>query len=111
MYFSALALLATPLFAQPEIPFDSVPDFFKYPPEMNLGEMGSVAVNSQGHIFMASRSNVTRPLYGAIATQILEFDKNGNLPERDWQGCASASRTAFASTGTTTYGWSTKAQT
>lgn len=76
-YLAALALFAAPLFAQPEIPFDSVPDFFKYPPEMNLGEMGSVAVNSKGHIFMASRSNVSGPLYGAIATQILEFDKNG----------------------------------
>jgi hypothetical protein len=73
-----LALAAAPLFAQPEIPFDSVPDFFKYPSEMNLGEMASVAVNSKGHIFMLSRSNVTGPLYGTIATQVLEFDKNGN---------------------------------
>jgi hypothetical protein len=73
-----LALAAAPLFAQPEIPFDSTPDFFKYPSEMNLGEMASVAVNSKGHIFMLSRSNVTGPLYGAIATQVLEFDKNGN---------------------------------
>jgi hypothetical protein len=44
-----LALLAAPMFAQqsvPDIPFDSVPDFFKYPAEMNLGEMVSVAINS-----------------------------------------------------------------
>ncbi len=75
----ALALLGLPLFAQPEIPFESVADFFKYPPEMNLGEMGSVGVNAKGHIFMASRSNVTGPLYGAIATQILEFDNNGKF--------------------------------
>ena len=75
----ALALLGLPLFAQPEIPFESVAGFFKYPPEMNLGEMGSVGVNAKGHIFMASRSNVTGPLYGAIATQILEFDNNGKF--------------------------------
>src|SRR5580658_175719 len=73
-----LALLAGHLFAQPEIPFESAPDFFKYPSEMNLGEMASVAVNAKGHIFMLSRSNVTGPLYGTIATQVLEFDKNGN---------------------------------
>ena len=73
-----LALAAAPLVAQPEIPFDSVLGFFKYPPEMNLGEMASVAVNAKGHIFMLSRSNVTGPLYGTIATQVLEFDKNGN---------------------------------
>jgi hypothetical protein len=44
-----LALLAAPMFAPqsvPDIPFDSVPDFFKCPAEMNLGEMASVAINS-----------------------------------------------------------------
>lgn len=63
----------------PEIPFESVPDFFKYPSEMNLGEMSSVAVNSQGHIFMLSRSNINGPAIGALATQVLEFDKQGRF--------------------------------
>ena len=74
-----LPLLAS-AFAQqsvPEIPFESVPDYFKYPPEMNLGEMASVAVNPKGHVFMLSRSNVSGPLFGSIATQILEFDQSG----------------------------------
>jgi DNA-binding beta-propeller fold protein YncE len=76
------ALLAAPMQAQqptppPDMPFESVPDYFKYPAEMNLGEMASVAVNSKGHVFMLSRSNVTGPLFGAIATQVLEFDQNG----------------------------------
>jgi len=75
--------LAQPASAPPEIPFESVPNFFKYPFEMNLGEMGSVAVNSRGHVFMASRSNVSGPLFGAIATQILEFDQNGRYL-REW---------------------------
>jgi hypothetical protein len=79
-FLAVPALLATPLLAQqspPEIPFDSVADYFKYPAEMNLGEMGSVAVNSQKHVFMVSRSNVSGPLFGSIATQLLEFDQNG----------------------------------
>jgi len=76
-----LTLLAMPVLAQqsvPEIPFDSVPDYFKYPAEMNLGEMASVAVSSKGHVFMLSRSNLSGPLFGTIATQVLEFDQNGN---------------------------------
>ena len=76
-----LSLLVTPAFAQqavPEIPFDSVPDFFKYPAEMNLGEMVSVGINSKGHIFMVSHSNVSGPAYNPIASQLLEFDQNGN---------------------------------
>ena len=75
-----VTLLAAPAFAQqaiPEIPFDSVPDYFKYPDEMNLGEMASVAVNSKGHVFMLSRSSISGPAFGAIATQILEFDQTG----------------------------------
>jgi len=74
-----LALAAAPMFAQsvPEIPYESVPDFFKYPAEMNLGEMSGVAVNSKGHVFMLSRSNISGPAFGAIATQVLEFDQNG----------------------------------
>ena len=41
----------------PEIPFDSVPDFFKLPDGMNFGEVPGVAVNSKGHIFVFTRSN------------------------------------------------------
>ena len=82
------AWLWTPAAAQepatpPEIPFESVPNYFKYPFEMNLGEMGSVAVNSKGHVFMLSRSNITGPLFGAIATQVLEFDQTGKYL-REW---------------------------
>jgi hypothetical protein len=73
-------MFSAPAFAQlpPQIPYDSVPDYFKYPPEMNLGEMGAVAVNSKGHVFMLSRSNVSGPAFGAAATQVLEFDEKGN---------------------------------
>src|SRR5215510_16440008 len=54
----------------PEIPFDSVPNFFKLPPDLHLGEASGVAVNSKGHIFIFSRGNTTGPAYGATAAQI-----------------------------------------
>ena len=43
----------------PEIPFESVPDFLKLPPDIYLGEAAGVAVNSKGHIFVFSRGNST----------------------------------------------------
>lgn len=75
-----LTLLAVPAFAQQpvrEIPFDSVPNFLKLPPEMNFGEVSAVAVNSRGHVFVLSRSDISGPAFGALAGQILEFDANG----------------------------------
>src|SRR5271170_4932470 len=78
----ALCLTApSSLFAQnptiPEIPFDSVPDFLKLPPDIYLGETAGVAVNSKGHIFVFSRGNSTGPAYGAAAAQLLEFAPDG----------------------------------
>ena len=52
----------------PEIAFESVPDVLKLPPDMNLGEVAGVAVNSKGHIFIYDR---------AARTRLLEFDKAG----------------------------------
>ena len=69
----ALAAQAAP----PEIPFDSVPDFFKLPADMYLGEVAGIATNSQRHIFIFTRGNTTGPGYGAAAAQLLEFDPNG----------------------------------
>lgn len=63
--------------AVPEIAFDSVPDFLKLPPDMYLGEVAGVAVNSKGHIFVFSRGNTTGPAYGASAAQLLEFAPDG----------------------------------
>jgi len=61
----------------PEIPFDSNPDFFKLPDDLHFGETSGVAVNSQGQVYVYSRGNTTGPAYGATASQILLFDKNG----------------------------------
>jgi hypothetical protein len=71
-----------PVFAQPavpEIPFDSTPDFFKLPADMNFGEASGVAVNSKGHVFVFSRGGTTGPAYAAAAAQLLEFGPDGKF--------------------------------
>ena len=76
-----LVLLSPPALAQqspPEIPYDSVANLLKLPPDMHLGEVAGVAVNSKGHIYVYSRGGSSRgPAYGNTAAQILEFDRNG----------------------------------
>ena len=82
-FFAGFVLYAVSAFAQqsaPEIPFDSVPDFFKLPVGMNFGEVPGVAVNSKGHIFVFTRSNTANgPAYGAAAAQLLEFGLKGEF--------------------------------
>ena len=47
---------------------------------MNFGEVPGVAVNSRGHVFVFSRSNsATGPAFGAAASQLFEFDENGQF--------------------------------
>jgi NHL repeat-containing protein len=52
----------------PEIPFESVANFFKMPPGVYMGEGVGVATNSKGHVFVYSRSGETR---------LFEFDQTG----------------------------------
>lgn len=80
----ALTLLAgRVLFAQssvPELAFDSTPNFFKLPDGMNFGEVSGVAVNSQAHVFVFTRSNSAQgPAYAPSAAQLLEFDARGSF--------------------------------
>src|SRR5436305_4589571 len=63
----------------PEIPFDSNPNFFKLPDDLHFGETAGVAVNSQGQVYVFSRGNTIGPAYGATASQVLQFDKNGKF--------------------------------
>src|ERR1700689_4485633 len=75
-----LLLAASPALAQqtvPVIPFDSVPNPLKLPPNMYFGEASGVSVNSKGHVFVLSRGNTSGPAYAAAATQLLEFDAKG----------------------------------
>lgn len=83
MKYSMLAMLLcmpVSLVAQqppPEINVRATTDFLKLPPDMYLGEVAGVAVNSKGHVFVLSRGNTTGPAYGAAAAQLLEFDADG----------------------------------
>ena len=79
-FLSALLLVGSAAFAQdavPEIPFDSVANLLKLPPDLYLGEVSGVALNSKGHIFIYSRGNSTGPAYAATAAQLLEFGPDG----------------------------------
>ena len=61
----------------PEIPFTSVPNFFKLPPDLYFGEGIGIATNSKGHVFVYTRSGDTR---------LLEFDQNGAYVREIGQG-------------------------
>src|ERR1700704_6111331 len=61
----------------PEIPFDSVPNFFKLPAGLYMGEGTGVSTNSKGHVFVYTRSGETR---------LFEFDQNGTFVREIGQG-------------------------
>jgi len=61
----------------PDIPYESVPNLLKLPPDIYLGEGIGVASNSKGHIFVFTRSGDTR---------LFEFDQNGNYVREIGQG-------------------------
>jgi hypothetical protein len=61
----------------PEIPYDSVANFFKLPPGLYFGEGIGVATNSKGHVFVYTRSGETR---------LIEFDQNGAFVRELGQG-------------------------
>jgi DNA-binding beta-propeller fold protein YncE len=64
----------------PQIPYESVPNVLKMPPDMYLGEATGVAVNSKGNIFVYSRSGSSLgPAYGNAASQLLEFTPEGRF--------------------------------
>jgi streptogramin lyase len=61
----------------PEIPYESVPNFLKFPAGLYLGEAMGVATNSKGHIFVYTRSANTR---------LFEFDQNGKFVREVGEG-------------------------
>jgi sugar lactone lactonase YvrE len=61
----------------PEIPYESVPNLLKFPPNLYLGEGIGVATNSKGHIFVYTRSQRTR---------MFEFDQKGNYVREIGEG-------------------------
>ena len=79
LLFSLSGMLLAQEARVPEIPFTSVADVLKLPPDLYLGETAGVAVNSKGHVFVFSRGNTTGPAYGATGAQLLEFDGTGKF--------------------------------
>ncbi len=73
------ALGLTPPQQVPVLPFDADVDYLKLPPDLYLGEVTGIAVNSQRHLFVFSRGNTTGPAYGASAAQLLEFGPDGRF--------------------------------
>ena len=77
-----LFLLSSPVMGQqsvPDIPFESIPDPLRLPPDLYFGEATGVAVNSKGHVFVFSRGNTSGPAYAASAAQLLEFGPDGKF--------------------------------
>ncbi len=72
----------------PKLAFQVVPDFLKYPPTMNLGEVLAVAVSSRGDVVVLNHpgSATVGPLYGNATTQLLLFDRTGKFVREIGQG-------------------------
>jgi hypothetical protein len=72
---------APPPVTVPELTWEASTDFLKYSPDMNLGEVLGVAVNSKARVVILNHpgSAATGPLYGNASTQLLEFDSNGRF--------------------------------
>src|SRR5579863_7464812 len=79
----ATAIAALSLSAQTEIPFDSVPNALKLPAGLYLGEVGGVATNSRGDIFVYTRTGHPTVTIGSArpfahgGSRLLELDRNG----------------------------------
>ena len=76
---SSLVLAASiaPAQSVPAIRFDATIDFLKLPPNLYLGEVAGVAVNSKGNVFVYTRSGERSTVHGATAAQLFEFGPDG----------------------------------
>jgi len=73
----ALAAANAPAQSVPAIRFDATIDFLKLPPDLYLGEVAGVDVNSKGHVFVYSRTGERTTVHGATAAQLFEFGPDG----------------------------------
>jgi sugar lactone lactonase YvrE len=93
---AAVALFASPVFAQvsvPEIPFDSTPNLLKMPDNIVIGEAVGVATNSKGHIYVYTRDGslsytvgTSRQFARGAAARLYEFDQSGNFVHEHAKG-------------------------
>jgi len=82
---TATFIAATPAIAQTEIPFDSVPNALQLPAGIYLGEVGGVATNSRGDIFVYTRTGhptittgTARP-FAHGGSRLFQFDRTGKF--------------------------------
>ncbi len=84
----ATMLMAGPLIAQkdaPEIKFDSVPNALQLPAGIYLGEVGGVATNSHGDVFVYTRTGHPTVTIGTArpfahgGSRLFQFDRNGKF--------------------------------
>ncbi len=79
----ACAFTALPSAAQTEIKFDSVPNAIQMPAGLYLGEVGGVATNSKGDIFVYTRTGHPSITFGTSrpfahgGSRLFQFDKTG----------------------------------
>jgi hypothetical protein len=92
--FLTAAACALPLSAQnaPEIAFDSAASALTLPPDIYLGEVGGVATNSRGDIFVYTRTGhptvslaTARP-FAHGGSRLFQFDRNGRFTRELGQG-------------------------
>src|SRR5712691_7849207 len=83
----AILLMAIPLAAQsvPDIAFDSNGDLLKLPANIHLGEVGGVATNSRGDLFVYTRTGhptitigTARP-FAHGGSRLFQFDRSGKF--------------------------------
>ena len=67
----------------PQIPFDAVSLPLQPGPENTIGETEGVALNSQKHLFVYSRTGNSGPARGATAAKLFEFDQNNRFV-KEW---------------------------
>jgi len=67
----------------PQIPFDAVSLPLQPGPENTIGETEGVALNSQKHLFVYSRTGNAGPARGATAAKLFEFDQAGKFV-KEW---------------------------
>src|SRR3989475_6885563 len=87
LLLATMLLAALPAAAQnvPEIPFDSVANPLTLPDDIYLGEIGGVAANSKGDIFVYTRTGhptvslgTARP-FAHGGSRLFQFDRNGKF--------------------------------
>jgi hypothetical protein len=92
---AAAIIVAMPTLAQgpvPEINFDSAPNPLTLPADIYLGEVGGVATNSRGDVFVYTRTGHPTQSLGTArpfahgGSRLFQFDRNGRFTRELGQG-------------------------